>query len=242
QADPFNPRRWACAEGASRLDCASIAELPDAPPQPWIVAHAETPRGRLDTHTVASALLHNERRVSIYVPPGYRAGDPPHPLLVLFDEDKYLDAVPTPVILDNLIAAGRIPPLVAVLVANPSAATRRAELPPNPAFADFVAGELLPWVRAHYAVTADAARSIVAGSSYGGIAATYAGLRHPEVFGNVLCQSGSFQWAPDHASWADMDSTTETGWLAREVISKDRLPLRVWMEAGGVVAARLGKV
>jgi len=232
QADPLNPRRWACAEGAGLHDCASIAELPDAPPQPWIVRHPETPAGRVAAHTFASALLHNERRISVYTPPGYRADDAPHPLLVLFDEDKYLDAVPTPVILDNLIAARKVPPLVAVLIANPTAETRRRELPPSPAFADFLAQELLPWVRAHYAVTSDPRRSIVGGSSYGGIAATYAGLRHPEVFGNVLSQSGSFQWAPDHNGGPDMDSTTETGWLARQFLQGPKLPLRFWMEAG----------
>jgi enterochelin esterase-like enzyme len=32
--------------------------------------------------------------------------------------------------------------------------------------------------------------TVVAGSSFGGLAATYAALRHSEVFGNVLCQSG----------------------------------------------------
>ena len=34
------------------------------------------------------------------------------------------------------------------------------------------------------------------GSSFGDIAATYAGFRHSEIFGDVLCQSGSFRWAP----------------------------------------------
>jgi enterochelin esterase-like enzyme len=52
------------------------------------------------------------------------------------------------------------------------------------------------------------------------------------VFGSVLSQSGSFQWAPDHNGGPDMDSTTETGWLARQFLQSPRLPLRFWMEAG----------
>jgi enterochelin esterase family protein len=136
------------------------------------------------------------------------------------------------VILDNLIAASKIPPTIAVLIANPSQETRGKELPPNPEFADFLAKELIPWVRDHYNVTRDPRHTVVGGSSYGGIAATYAGLRHPDVFGNVLCQSGSFWWAPDRKIEPDMDATIEPGWLAKEFIKSPKLPLKFWMDAG----------
>ena len=233
QGDPLNPRRWGCSQQtATRYDCQSMAELPGAPPQPWIVRNDQIPAGKVDKHTIASSLLKNERNLSVYTPPGYRANGKPYALLVLFDESAYLNNVPTPVILDNLIAAGKIPPMVAVLIANPSQDTRNKELPPNPQFADFLATELLPWVHAHYTVTSDPRMTTVAGSSYGGIAATYAGLRHSEVFGNVLCQSGSFWWAPDHGGSPDIDATTETGWLAKEFIKSPKLPLRFWMDAG----------
>jgi len=233
QGDPLNPRRWGCSQPTStRHDCQSMAELPGAPPQPWIVRNDTLPAGKVDKHKIASDLLKNERNLSVYTPPDYRANGKPYALLVLFDEGAYLNNVPTPVILDNLIAAGKIPPMVAVLIANPSQDTRNKELPPNPAFADFLATELLPWVHAHYTVTSDPKLTTVAGSSYGGIASTYAGLRHSEVFGNVLCQSGSFWWAPDHNAFPDIDATTETGWLAKEFIKSPKLPLRFWMDAG----------
>lgn len=230
QGDPLNPNRWQCAAEASRYECQSMVELPGAPPQPWIVKNAANPAGNIDKHRIRSELLKNERNLSVYTPPGYRADGAPAALLVVFDEGAYLNTVPTPVILDNLIAAGKIPPTIAVLIANPSQATRNSELPPNPAFADFLARELLPWVRSHYSVTTDPRQTVVAGSSYGGIAATYAGLRHPDIFGNVLCQSGSFWWAPDHTPAGD--ATTETGWLAKEFIKSPKLPLKFWMDAG----------
>jgi len=233
QGDPLNPRRWGCSQpNATRHDCQSMVELPGAPPQPWIVRNDKVPAGKVDKHKIASDLLKNERNLSVYTPPDYRANARPYALLVLFDESAYLNNVPTPVILDNLIAAGRIPPMVAVLIANPSQDTRNKELPPNPAFADFLATELLPWVHARYTVTSDPKLTTVAGSSYGGIAATYAGLRHPDVFGNVLCQSGSFWWAPERSGFVDADATTETGWLAKEFIKSPKLPLRFWMDAG----------
>ena len=57
----------------------------------------------------------------------------------------------------------------------------------DPDFPEFLVSELLPWVHARYNVTTDPRLTVVAGASYGGLAATYAALRHPEVFGNVLC-------------------------------------------------------
>ena len=232
QSDPLNPLRWRCAATASRYECSSLVELPGAPPQPWIVRNTANPAGKVDKHRIKSALLKNERNISVYTPPNYRAGGGPYSLLVVFDEGAYLDLVPTPVILDNLIAASKIPSTIAVLIANPSQEARSRELPPNPAFADFLAHELLPWVRARYPVTTDPQQTVVAGSSFGGIAATYAGLRYPEIFGNVLCQSGSFWWAPDHTGGPNADATTETGWLAKEYLKSPKLPLRFWMDAG----------
>jgi enterochelin esterase-like enzyme len=233
QGDPLNPRRWGCSQPtATRHDCQSMAELPGAPPQPWIVRNDAIPAGKVEKHKIVSSLLKNERNLSVYTPPDYRTNAKPYPLLVLFDEGAYLNQVPTPVILDNLIAAGKIQPMLAVLVANASQDSRNKELPPNPQFADFLATELLPWIHARYTVSSDPTLTTVGGSSYGGIAATYAGLRHPEIFGNVLCQSGSFWWAPDHGASPDVDATTETGWLAKEFIKSPKLPLRFWMDAG----------
>ena len=108
------------------------------------------------------------------------------------------------------------------------------ELRPNPDFPAFLASELLPWIRGRYHVTADPRLTVVAGSSLGGLTATYAALRHPEHFGNVLCQSGDFSWAPDHvhAMGRMADATTETGWLAKEFIRSPKLPIKFHMEAG----------
>lgn len=231
QADPFNPKKsWDYAPGASRHEYSSMAELPGAPPQPWIIKKPGVPEGKIEHNFFKSELLGNERKIAVYTPPGYQKDGSPSDLIVVFDENAYIDRVPTPVILDNLIAAGKIRPTIAVLIANPSQETRGKELAPNPRFADFLANELIPWVHTHYSVTGDPTRSVIAGSSLGGIAATYAALRHPEVFGNVLCQSGSFWWAPDHPFGSD--AITETGWLAKEFIKSPKLPIKFYMDAG----------
>lgn len=227
QADPLNPHRWFDVPGSSRFEYSSMVELPDAKPQPYIRKREGVPAGKVEKQHIKSALLKNDRDLSVYTPPGYRRDGTPYHLLVVFDESAYLTRVPTPVILDNLLFEKKIPPMVAVLIANPSQETRTRELPPNPDFADFLNNELMPWIRANYHVTTDPRQVVVAGSSFGGIASVYAGLRHPETFGNILCQSGSFWWsAPKPEPYA------EPNFLAKEFVKSPKLPLRFYMDAG----------
>jgi enterochelin esterase-like enzyme len=227
QADPLNPHHWPENPGSTKFEYQSMVEMPDAKPQPYIAKRGGVPAGKIEKSRIKSALLRNDHDLSIYTPPGYRTDGPPNGLLVVFDESAYLTLVPTPIILDNLISEKKIPPMVAVLIANPDQETRTRELPPNPAFADFLSNELIPWVRQKYNVTKDPGQVVVAGSSFGGIASVYAGLRHPETFGNILCQSGSFWWsAPKPEPYA------EPNFLAKEFAKSPKLPLRFYMDAG----------
>jgi enterochelin esterase family protein len=135
-----------------------------------------------------------------------------------------VSSVPVPIILDNLIAQRRIPPLVAIMIGNISPMSRATELPCSARFADFLANEAVPWVRENYHATSDPALTFVAGSSYGGLAAAFAAFHHPEVFDNVLSQSGSFWWAPDGDSEAE--------WLAKQFATSPKLPIRFYFEVG----------
>ena len=217
-------------------------ELPGARPQPWIVRDPSAEAGTIETFTLPSERLKNERTLAVYTPSGYRKDGPPSALLVVFDEGAYLNEIPTPTILDNLIGRSRVPSTVAVFVGNPDQETRTRELTPNVDFPEFLATELWPWIHARYHVTEDPRLTVVAGSSFGGLAAADAALRHPERFGNVLCQSGDFSWAPDHihAMGRLADATTETGWLAKEFIRRPKLPIRFYMDAGVFEVDRAG--
>lgn len=215
--DPLNPRK-------APEPLASLAELPAAPKQPWIVPRPEVPAGRIEEHRFRSERLGNERIVRIYTPPGYDPQGPPLGLLVLLDGRTYSSDIPGPIILDNLLAAGRIPPMVAVFVANPSAEARVQEMSCHPPFTEFLARELIPWVRRGYRVTADPTKTAIAGSSLGGLAAAFAAMKHPDVFGNVLSLSGSFYWKPPEE--------IEFEWLARQLATGPKLPLRFYLEAG----------
>ncbi|SOZ38388.1 alpha/beta hydrolase [Cupriavidus neocaledonicus] len=223
QRDPLNPRTFPDHD-VDPFQLKSVLELPAAPPQPWLAPRAGVPAGTVTPYRLDSRILGEARDIYVYRPARAR----PTATLVLFDAHAYLSLVPTPTLLDNLIDAGLLPPVAALIVANPSAAARAAQLPPNPAFADFLANELMPWA-ATLGLDAPADRTVVAGSSYGGLAAAYAGLRHPERFGLVLSQSGSFWWGP---GGAPDQPPRQPQWLIREYAASPRLPLRFYLEAG----------
>ncbi|HEU0173939.1 MAG TPA: enterochelin esterase [Blastocatellia bacterium] len=220
KSDPLNKSRRIL----DNLPYASLAELPGAPAQPWANRQADAPAGVVEWKKIKSAILNNERMAAVYTPPGYRADATPYGLLVVFDGIAYTAMVPTPVILDNLISQNRIAPMIAIVLANVTTTSRSDELPCNPRFADFLASEVVPWARQNYNVTTDPSRIIVAGSSLGGLAAAYAGFRHPEVFGNVLSQSGSFWWKPDD------DNKSE--WLTSQFKASPKLTVRFYLDVG----------
>jgi enterochelin esterase family protein len=185
-------------------------------------------------HRFESAALGNGRDVFLYRSPGYDPKDPRTILLVLFDADHYLTKAPTPRILDNMVADGVLPPLAAVLVANPDAEARSRELPGNPAFAAMMARDLVPWAARDLGLTLDPARTVLAGSSYGGLASATIALAYPEVFGNVLSMSGSFWWHPPGTP------EDRSVFVADRVIGMETKPVRFFMSAGLFEGARPG--
>jgi enterochelin esterase family protein len=210
------------ARGArSRPVAAPAITLPGA--RGWAARRRGVPAGRSETQRLRSAILGNERRVWVHIPSSYTAGDPCG-LLILFDGWTYIHDIPAPVILNNLLAAGRIAPTVAIMIDSLDEKTRDRELPCHPPFAAFLAEELLPWVRARYCAGSQPASTIVGGSSYGGLAAAFVARERPDLFGKVLAQSGSFWWKPD--------DDLEHEWLARQFAESPKLPLEFYLSVG----------
>ncbi|HKQ50912.1 MAG TPA: enterochelin esterase [Pyrinomonadaceae bacterium] len=224
QTDPLNSKRYPPGAGAAEWTVQSVVELPRASPQPWVARRARVVPGKVERHKIKSGILNNERNLWVYLPASYQAGARGYSLLILFDGQSYLDLVPTPTILDNLIADGKIPPVVAVLVDNPGPAERDRELPCYRPFADFLSKELLPWVRERYGVTTDPRGTVIAGSSYGGLAATCAAMWYPGDFGNFLSQSASYWWKPE--------TDSEYEWVRRQFSVDPKLPLRAFLTVG----------
>lgn len=221
QPDPLNPREY----DFFKPTIYSVVELPAAPSLQWITRPPDVPKsqgGRIDKFP--SKILNNERHVWIYTPPGYKPEEKPYPLLILFDGSGYVSMTPTPVVLDNLLAKGLIPPTVAVLVDSGGGEARERELTCNPQFAEFITKELLPWVRQKYHVTSNPSQTVVGGASFGGLAAACVAMKHPEIFGNVLAQSGSFWWKPENED--------EYERLTRQFVASPKLPIRFYLQIG----------
>jgi enterochelin esterase-like enzyme len=226
-ADPFN-----------REILYSAAELPRAPPQRWIQHWKDAPKGTMHAHTLASKIIKKVPQIWVYTPTGYDAERKPSALLVMFDGlthggDPKSTHMPIPTIIDNLMADRKIPSTVTVLVDNVEWLSnwRHENLSCSEGFADFLVQELVPWVRSHYRVTADPAQAVIAGESDGGLAAARVALRHPEVFGCVLSQSGSFGFnsLKDEERWTPY---AETGWLIRQFIAAPKQKLRFYLTVG----------
>ncbi len=231
QVDPGNP---AVVDWPER---ESLVELPRARPQPWIMPRPEVPSGTLTQHRLSSTILQNERNMSVYTPPGYNGGGAAYPVVVFFDGDIYLNFIPTPTILDNLIAEELIPPTIAVFVEHPTREARTRELGCYPPFNEFLISELLPWMRRNYEVTQDPGRTVAAGLSRGGLAAAFLALQHPETFGNVLSQSGGFWYKPPWERgqaqlWHADNDTTGYGWLMRRYVATPLQAIRFYLDVG----------
>jgi enterochelin esterase family protein len=211
----------------------SYFEGPAAPEEPWLVPRSAVKQGDVETIDVASRTLGNTRKVSVYTPAAYRDAAKSYPLLLMFDGEAYLQAVPTATMLDNLIADHVLPPLVAAFVSPIDETHRSHELQPNTQFAKFIVDELLPAIRKRWDVTRDPRRAVIAGSSLGGLAAANIARLYPRAFGNVLSMSGSYWWHPTESDNED-DAAFESGsgWLPRLYASTERLPLRFYVCVG----------
>jgi enterochelin esterase-like enzyme len=168
----------------------------------------------------------------VYLPPGYQTqrGGREYGVLLVYDGNQYTTAVPTPMILDNMIAAHVIAPVIAVFLESPN---RDVEFPPNDDFQKFIGTELVPELRRHYRISRDPRKSTVLGSSYGGLAATYTAFEHPDIFGRVVSQSGSYGWAPSAANqpfWRTPNP--DAAWLIRQIAESPRKPIRFHLDAG----------
>lgn len=223
-SDPLNKAPWP-ADAPDRFNTRSTVTLDAAPAQPGM-ENTAAPTGEFIRFRLASDRLGNTRDIAIYRPRGFDPSRSDAILLVVLDGRNYQREVPTPALLDALIDAGRLPPTLAVFVDNPDQAARSRELPDNADFADFLADELMPDVRDRVGFKPEPSRTVLAGSSYGGLASLTVALRRPDTFGNALSLSGSYWWSPPGTPAA-------TGNLvAQRVATQERRPVRVFLAAG----------
>jgi enterochelin esterase-like enzyme len=160
------------------------------------------PHGELHERWYTSKSLDTVRRVFIYTPPNYeavsgsRAGIR-YPVLYLLhgagsDESSWSESGRVNLILDNLIADGKLKPLVVVMPygyayppASPLAAGADAMKRQRGGFNRDLIGDVIPLVQEGYRVYTDRDHRAIAGLSLGGAQALGMGLSHPELFSRV---------------------------------------------------------
>ncbi|HEV2237646.1 MAG TPA: alpha/beta hydrolase-fold protein [Ktedonobacterales bacterium] len=184
--DPLNPRSVDSGVGHRN----NWFRMPEAAPF-RLRRPAHAPRGRLARHRVRGdhLLAGGERDVWLYHPPAEERV----PLLVVLDGQDYLRRARLVELVEALIARGRIRPIALALLPHGGAA-RFLEYNSSDATLALILRHILPLARAELPLVDDAVpggRAIL-GASLGGLMALYTGLRAPDLFGTVLCQSGGF--------------------------------------------------
>jgi enterochelin esterase-like enzyme len=177
-------------------------------------------RGTLQTLTPGSTVPASGHRVHVYLPAGYGEGDTRYPVVYLQDGQDYLAFAGAETILDNLIAGGSIPPVMAVFIVppDPPGQSRRTEYAMNDAYVKFLVSGLVPRIDSLYRTLPHAGQRLVMGASFGGLISLYAAFRHPETFGNAASQSGFVSFGHDS--------------LVTLFRSSPRMPLRVYADIG----------
>ncbi|HVG27019.1 MAG TPA: alpha/beta hydrolase-fold protein [Acidobacteriaceae bacterium] len=199
QLDPLNRNVWPLLVGFG-----STILVPGHPPAPWELT--SIPHGELTQHTfttsIATHLAMNQERYIVYTPPGYdpkRKGG--YPILYLLhgwsnDETGWTDIGQANLILDSLLATGRILPMIVVMplgYGDFNFVTTGASVWNDPAAVDdnlnryshMLLDEIYPAVEREYNVARGRDKHAIAGLSMGGLESLTIGINHPGQFGWV---------------------------------------------------------
>ncbi|RPD94554.1 esterase family protein [Candidatus Pantoea deserta] len=158
------------------------------------------PHGEIHTLSWHSPSLSRERQVSVWVPPGTRDDSAPLPVLYYYHGfgDTGLSVLTqgrVPQIMDNLLAEGKIVPMLVVMPDTETdaaeaipehfapASRRETFYPRNAQAADKeLMQEIMPLIASRYRIRSDADSQALAGLSQGGYQALVSGMRHLDKF------------------------------------------------------------
>ena len=172
---------------------------PLAPPEPVL---ARFPlQGQQFEREFASAALGETRLLRIYLPPGWTK-DKRWPALFMTDGNARVFAP----MVEQMILDGAISPTV-IVSAESGRMTEQGDMRGAEYIKGrdrferhmaFFAGELVRYARDEFGVSSGRGETAVAGASNGGVFALWAGLLHPEIFGDAIAMSpGIVQITPE---------------------------------------------
>lgn len=197
---------WIVAQGPqgvppppSGLPPVDYSLTADSQPQPGV------PTGTLSDHTLPPGRYFpgTPHRYQVYVPSQYNAVRPA-PFMIFLDGAGYAgNAVRVPVVFDNLIAKGDLPPMIAIFIdpgvmpaLSPEAQNRYERIfeydSLTPRFANFLIDEMIPEVAKTLNLSKDPNDHGLAGISTGGVGSFVAAWNRPDQFRRVITWVGSF--------------------------------------------------
>jgi len=154
------------------------------------------PHGSVAVVNYFSTALNAWRRLHVYTPPGYEAGNDKYPVLYLLHGAGDSDHSWTSVgrandILDNLIAAKKAKPMIVVMTAGhtpPVTGASRGDggfLSGTDAFASDFLKDVMPLVEKRYRVVTDRAHTAMAGLSMGGAQTLNVAIPNLQLFAYI---------------------------------------------------------
>ncbi len=166
--------------------------MPETMPSPFSTRRADVRTGRMTRHRVDAGWLQDDGEREVYLYKPHAKG--PFPLLIVYDGPDYFHRARLTTIVDNLIADKRIRPIAMAFLQN-GKRNRGVEYLCSDATLSWLHDEVLPLARRHIRlvnIKENPGAYGVLGASAGGLMSLYTGLRMPEIFGTVICQSGVF--------------------------------------------------
>jgi len=168
----------------------SQVEVPGDPPEPWQLR--SVPHGAVHILRYKSSVLGTERRVHVYTPAGYYQGKSKYPVLYLLhgwgdDDGSWITTGRADCILDNLIADGKVKPMIVVMPYGHTFDPFQPDsMPEKDKFLqDFQSDlfhDVMPLVEQTYRVKKDREDRAICGLSMGGWQSGAIGLANLERF------------------------------------------------------------
>ena len=216
--DPHNPVTCTNRRGFVQ----SVVSLPLAPAWPlgqWpVFSDAAAGAGRLD---VVADLDSLGRQIWVYTPASISRPQS-YPVLLVLDGEVWLKRHHLHLALAQLMDAGLIAPAYIVFIDSGGTEQRWQELGDSESdFGGYLSGQLLNWLKTHYAISPKPADRVVIGQSLGALTVLRTLVAYPQLIGAGISQSASL--------WQDV--------LFNELNALDatQTPLagtRAWIEVG----------
>ena len=190
---------------ASLFCAAALAGAQDYSLGPDSQPQAGVPKGTITKHVLTPGRYYpgTPHNYSVYVPAQYNANKPA-PIMIFLDGSGSLGAGQrVPVVFDNLIAKGDLPPMIGIFV-DPGVLPAAAEGAQNrfervfeydslsDRYSRFLLEELIPEVAKSYNLSTDPNDRGLAGVSTGAVGAFAAAWNRPDQFHRVLSFIGTF--------------------------------------------------